>query len=363
MMEKVFVAKARTIPADKTLICGTRYGNVLCSRGSVVPLFIEQIKAGKPLTITEPSMTRFIMSLDEAVELVLFAFEHAETGDIMVQKAPASTIGDLAQAVKELFNVDSEIKIIGIRHAIKNMKPLLGICLGMQLLGRKSEEGSLPGLGLIPFDNVKFSFGDGNTLKIPHMGWDRVTFAENNIPLLSGLKSPQRYYFVHSYHDVKVLIGTHPSHIFVSTSPVFYSLCKQNGTTFVNRQKFKEIVYADEGKKYGVIIGNDVWIGAGAVLLGGVEIGDGAIISAGAYVKEDIPPYNIFAGQPARRIGQRFTDTRIEWLISLKWWNKSLKWIRNNADSFENIEEFSKKIVFMQLELLLALKANGQRIC
>jgi len=87
-------------------------------------------------------------------------------------------------------------------HAIKNMKPLLGICLGMQLLGRKSEEGSLPGLGLIPFDNVKFSFGDGNTLKIPHMGWDRVTFAENNIPLLSGLKSPQRYYFVHSYHAV-----------------------------------------------------------------------------------------------------------------------------------------------------------------
>jgi len=125
MMEKVFVAKARTIPADKTLICGTRYGNVLCSRGSVVPLFIEQIKAGKPLTITEPSMTRFIMSLDEAVELVLFAFEHAETGDIMVQKAPASTIGDLAQAVKELFNVDSEIKIIGIRHGEKMSETLL----------------------------------------------------------------------------------------------------------------------------------------------------------------------------------------------------------------------------------------------
>ena len=125
MMEKVFVAKARTIPADKTLICGTRYGNVLCSRGSVVPLFIEQIKNGKPLTITEPNMTRFIMSLDEAVELVLFAFEHAETGDIMVQKAPASTIGDLAQAVKELFNVDSEIKIIGIRHGEKMSETLL----------------------------------------------------------------------------------------------------------------------------------------------------------------------------------------------------------------------------------------------
>jgi len=125
MMEKVFVAKARTIPANKTLICGTRYGNVLCSRGSVVPLFIEQIKAGKPLTITEPNMTRFIMSLDEAVELVLFAFEHAETGDIMVQKAPASTIGDLAQAVKELFNADSETKIIGIRHGEKMHETLL----------------------------------------------------------------------------------------------------------------------------------------------------------------------------------------------------------------------------------------------
>jgi len=125
MMEKVFVAKARTIPADKTLICGTRYGNVLCSRGSVVPLFIEQIKAGKPLTITEPNMTRFIMSLEEAVDLVLFAFKHAETGDIMVQKAPASTIGDLAQAVKELFHVDSEIKIIGIRHGEKMSETLL----------------------------------------------------------------------------------------------------------------------------------------------------------------------------------------------------------------------------------------------
>ena len=125
MMEKVFVAKARTIPADKTLICGTRYGNVLCSRGSVVPLFIEQIKQGKPLTITEPNMTRFIMSLEEAVELVLFAYENAEAGDIMVQKAPASTIGDLAQAVKELFHVDNEIKIIGIRHGEKIYETLL----------------------------------------------------------------------------------------------------------------------------------------------------------------------------------------------------------------------------------------------
>ncbi|MGE4589159.1 MAG: polysaccharide biosynthesis protein [Acidaminococcaceae bacterium] len=125
MMEKVFVAKARTVPADRTLICGTRYGNVLCSRGSVVPLFIEQIKQSKPLTVTEPNMTRFIMSLEEAVELVLFAYENAEAGDIMVQKAPASTIGDLAQAVKELFHADNEIKIIGIRHGEKMYETLL----------------------------------------------------------------------------------------------------------------------------------------------------------------------------------------------------------------------------------------------
>lgn len=125
MMEKVFVAKSRTISPDKTLICGTRYGNVMCSRGSVIPLFIEQIKAGKQLTITDPNMTRFIMSLEEAIDLVMFAFENAESGDIMVQKSPACTIGVLAQALKELFNVDNEIKIIGIRHGEKLYETLL----------------------------------------------------------------------------------------------------------------------------------------------------------------------------------------------------------------------------------------------
>jgi UDP-N-acetylglucosamine 4,6-dehydratase/5-epimerase len=125
MMEKVFVSKARTVDSDKTLICGTRYGNVMCSRGSVIPLFIEQIKAGQPLTVTEPKMTRFIMSLEEAVELVLFAFENAESGDIMVQKAPATTIEVLAQAVKELFHVETEIKVIGIRHGEKMYETLL----------------------------------------------------------------------------------------------------------------------------------------------------------------------------------------------------------------------------------------------
>ena len=125
MMEKVFVARARTVDPMKTLICGTRYGNVLCSRGSVVPLFIEQIKAGKPLTVTEPSMTRFIMSLEEAVELVLYAFQNAESGDIMVQKAPATTIGVLAEAVKELFDPEHEVKVIGIRHGEKMYETLL----------------------------------------------------------------------------------------------------------------------------------------------------------------------------------------------------------------------------------------------
>lgn len=125
LMENVFMAKSRTISPDKMTICGTRYGNVLCSRGSVVPLFIEQIKQGSPITVTEPLMTRFLMSLDEAVELVLYAFEHAENGDLMVQKAPASTIGDLAQAVKELFHANNEIRIIGIRHGEKISETLL----------------------------------------------------------------------------------------------------------------------------------------------------------------------------------------------------------------------------------------------
>lgn len=125
MMEKVFVAKSKTISEDKTLICGTRYGNVMASRGSVIPLFIEQIKAGKPITVTDPSMTRFLMSLEEAVELVVFAFQNADAGDIMVQKSAASTIADLAQAIKELFDADNEIKIIGTRHGEKRYETLL----------------------------------------------------------------------------------------------------------------------------------------------------------------------------------------------------------------------------------------------
>lgn len=125
MMEKVFVAKSKTVDPGKTLICGTRYGNVMASRGSVIPLFVDQIKNGLPLTVTDPNMTRFLMNLEEAVELVIFAFQNAQAGDIMVQKSPASTIGDLAQAVKELFGADNKIKVIGTRHGEKLYETLL----------------------------------------------------------------------------------------------------------------------------------------------------------------------------------------------------------------------------------------------
>lgn len=125
MMEKVIVAKSRTVSQDKTMICCTRYGNVMASRGSVIPLFIDQIKEGNPITVTDPEMTRFLMDLREAVDLVLHAFEHANSGDIMVQKSPASTVGDLAQAIKEVFDADSEIKIIGTRHGEKLYETLM----------------------------------------------------------------------------------------------------------------------------------------------------------------------------------------------------------------------------------------------
>ncbi len=123
MMEKVIMADSRN--AGKTVIACTRYGNVMCSRGSVIPLFIDRIREGLPLTVTDPTMTRFIMSLEEAVDLVLYAFANAEPGDIFVQKAPASTIGDLAEAVRQLFDPNADIKIIGIRHGEKMYETLL----------------------------------------------------------------------------------------------------------------------------------------------------------------------------------------------------------------------------------------------
>ncbi|MCZ4306884.1 polysaccharide biosynthesis protein [Zoogloeaceae bacterium G21618-S1] len=125
MAEKLMVAKSRTIPAGGTVVCATRYGNVMASRGSVIPLFVDQLRAGEPLTLTDPNMTRFLMSLEDSVDLVLHAFEHAEQGDIFIQKAPASTVGDLAQALKELLGSANPVKIIGTRHGEKLYESLV----------------------------------------------------------------------------------------------------------------------------------------------------------------------------------------------------------------------------------------------
>jgi UDP-glucose 4-epimerase len=125
MAEKLLIAKSRMVPSGGTVICATRYGNVMASRGSVIPLFVEKLKAGLPLTITDPNMTRFLMSLEDSVDLVLHAFSHGEQGDIFVQKAPASTIGELAQAIQELFGVSAAIKIIGTRHGEKLYESLV----------------------------------------------------------------------------------------------------------------------------------------------------------------------------------------------------------------------------------------------
>ena len=125
MMEKLMVAKARSTDTNQTIICGTRYGNVMASRGSVIPLFVKQIREGKALTITDPNMTRYLMSLEDAVDLVIYAFNNARQGDVFVQKAPASTIMDLAVAVKKLFQADNPIKVIGTRHGEKLFETLL----------------------------------------------------------------------------------------------------------------------------------------------------------------------------------------------------------------------------------------------
>ena len=177
MMEKTFIAKSRMVTPDKTLICGTRYGNVMASRGSVIPLFIEQIKNGKPLTVTDPKMTRFMMSLEEAVELVLYAFENASNGDIVVQKSPASYIKDLAQALIELFNAKNEIKVIGTRHGEKIYEVLL----------TKEEAAKAIDIGdfyRIPADNRDLNYG-----KYLEEGSPKITLTDeynsNNTKILS----------------------------------------------------------------------------------------------------------------------------------------------------------------------------------
>ncbi|MFA5570225.1 MAG: polysaccharide biosynthesis protein [Sphaerochaetaceae bacterium] len=151
LMEKVMVAYARQQPTDGTVLCGTRYGNVMASRGSVIPLFIEQIKKGLPITITDPEMTRYLMSLEEAVELVVYAYKNGEKGDIFVQKSPASTIIDLATALIELFNKVTEIKIIGTRHGEKKHETLVN-------REEMAKAIDLPGYYQIPADNRDLNY-------------------------------------------------------------------------------------------------------------------------------------------------------------------------------------------------------------
>lgn len=152
MMEKIVVAKSRNVDPAATTISCTRYGNVMASRGSVIPLFVEQIRAGADLTITDASMTRFLMNLDEAVELVLFAFQNARQGDLFVQKADASTIGDLALAVRSLMNSDAELKIIGTRHGEKAHETLL-------TREEKAKSEDLGGYYRVPADNRDLNYG------------------------------------------------------------------------------------------------------------------------------------------------------------------------------------------------------------
>lgn len=151
LMEKVAVAQSRNVPENKTTVCLTRYGNVMASRGSVIPLFIEQIKKGEPLTITDPNMTRYLMSLEQAVDLVLFAYEHGNQGDLFVQKAPASTIEILAKALIELFETDTELKVIGTRHGEKLFETL---CTREEM----TKAIDLPGFFQIPADNRDLNY-------------------------------------------------------------------------------------------------------------------------------------------------------------------------------------------------------------
>jgi len=152
MMEKVMVAKARICNPEKTVLCATRYGNVMASRGSVIPLFLDQIRSDKPMTITDPNMTRFLMSLDESVDLVMYAFEHANPGDIFVQKAPASTIQDLARAMREMLNKETEIKVIGTRHGEKLFESLVS----REEMARAEDLG---GYFRIPSDSRDLNYG------------------------------------------------------------------------------------------------------------------------------------------------------------------------------------------------------------
>lgn len=151
--------------------------------------------------------------------------------------------------------------------------------------------------------------------------------------------------------NVQVAIGTHPSRTFVSTCPIFYSTRIQRGFTFVDKDLFEEFIYADSEKKYSVDIGNDVWIGAGAIILQGVRVGDGAIVAAGAVVTKDVEPYAIVGGVPAKLIRKRFNDDQIQLLLADKWWNKDFDWLKQHVSLFSNIEAYISWIENERMEL------------
>ncbi len=142
--------------------------------------------------------------------------------------------------------------------------------------------------------------------------------------------------------DVRIIAGEHPASVWISTHPAFYATNCATGVSFSGENKFREIKYADPNRRRIVTIGNDVWIGYGARILNGVHIGDGAIVATGAVVTKDVEPYSIVGGVPAKKIGQRFNDEEISFLLHNKWWEKDLTWIQNHAVSFENIEEYKK---------------------
>lgn len=176
MMEKIFVSRARLLNENQTVLCGTRYGNVMASRGSVIPLFVEQIKASQPITITDPKMTRFLMSLEEAVKLVLFAFEYGNNGDLFVQKAPACTVEVLAQALQELFGVENEVKVIGTRHGEKLYETLVSS-------EEKLVSEDLGDYYRIPCDHRDLNYGSGGSSdKILHQ---QETYTSHNTTQLS----------------------------------------------------------------------------------------------------------------------------------------------------------------------------------
>ena len=186
MAEKLMVARARSQREGETVFCATRYGNVMASRGSVIPLFVSQIKEGKPLTVTDPNMTRFLMSLEDSVDLVLYAFTHGKQGDIFVQKAPASTVGELAEALKELFNSDQHIRVIGTRHGEKLYESLIS----REEMAKASDMG---GYYRIPADNRDLNYAQYFTEgeeKISHLddytshNTERLTIAQIKAILL-----------------------------------------------------------------------------------------------------------------------------------------------------------------------------------